>query len=417
MKKYAFVLLLLLITKGVIAQNQHDIDRLKSFALPNNKVYVFAYITDYPNPSSEKNLGEQIPDSILTFKSIDLLVSNNPNIDDAKSSLSQSEVDSIWMLDDLVLSMDDFSFLTEMEDYDGLFPAYYKSTKLDDAIEGIKNGDFDQKYGTLDFWVKQDVGEISNIRISIKPEIRGPIGNDASSFFLGLNVLNEVSDQALKLDRYGKFQQNTGEGKYEIFYPICGIVGSQEYLVDYSNKSGLLRNELFPKNDREYFYLRLDYSEQLSNYLNLEKKYNSYSIVEKSNSPTRLSSFGYSIPEHINNLVYRNMALMTVKTLIYQNDLKIQKRLEEENRNRELKPLYDKYGKVYVDAALRGEVKVGMHIDLFEHALMGWIKINQSEYSNSYVMHYKYIISTDNRLKLWISKSSNKVTSVSYYNN
>ena len=396
--------------------SQDRLDMMKGFIAPNDQIYAFACITNYPNPSSSKNLGKNIPDSILTFKTVDLIMSNEKDVELVRANLNQSKLDSIWLLTELNVSYDNYAFITEMKDFDGIYPIFYATEQFDRAVSGIKNDDFDEKNGRIDFWKGLQVEELSNIKISIKPEIKKQIGGDQNSFILGFKVLNQVNDRALKLDPSSKFQNSSGTAEYEIFYPVCGVVGNNEYLIDYSVKNGVQRYELLPRNDRVSYYLRLDYAEQMTNHIDVISKYSSNSIVENSKSPTRLSSFGYSLPSDKENLTVRNMALMTVSTLIYQNDLKIKSKLAEENRNRELKPLYDKYGKPYVDAAISGEVIIGTHVDLLKEALVGWIQVGKSEYTGSYIVNFKYIISSDQRLRLWISKKTNKVTAVSYYN-
>lgn len=101
----------------------------------------------------------------------------------------------------------------------------------------------------------------------------------------------------------------------------------------------------------------------------------------------------------------------SIHELKYYYDYLMEEQSNSQRNSRALEKLYAKYGKKYVDEAVKGNIIVGMPLDLLSIPLKFWSFTNKTSYNNYYTLYFESKLDTSSKMS--VSIKNNKVESVS----
>jgi hypothetical protein len=402
--------------------------------LLNKDWYLYGINTKMSNNSFRYNAADQVPDSILSYETFDLILSSYS--DPAKlieNKPKDIKIDSIWLVKKISPEAGTSITLKDIESGYGNYTKWTGTDIARKAVTAVSELNFNDEWGKASFWTNNKVSDYkpSNLKISIEPDLISTKSNevdyvmgDPYGKILGV-YLNVKGTLRYKESKRNAFYDETFDLDTKIYYPILLYRGENLYDAKYQKDNGSLYQKLEETDIKENFIILFDFARKVENsWFTKEKSIYVQGDDDKTNlivdededlNPFSFTTFGVNNPYTNNDFITKNMAKL--QTIFYVNLYKqfMEEKEKEERTSKELQPYYEKYGKKYVDSALGGEVIVGMHEDLLEIALKAWVLDDRDDFKNFYTLRLHYIISTDNKIKIFVSKDSNKVTSVNYY--
>jgi hypothetical protein len=361
--------------------------------LPDNKYYLFGFnfINDFERDRNKENL-QNLKNAKLNYRS-GLILSTTNNLAEVKKSILnhidgiQSDIqtgDPDNKLIDNIKLVKEIPFESVIGDphkikvYSEEYIAYYGNYQINSLNYKIKekyledyansNKTLKSKYFDFDFWLDQSKNIIKVV---------------------------EIEKDLFKID-------------YDLNFP--NSISFQSFL---NNKNIYDRgNDFFELNSKmpeaEKMFTRIDQNTiQFQNKDNIDTRIDEYPYNE--NKPIL---FFDKLTSQSKEQVYEQYALELFAYFIERCNCSQEKIADNAEDLKIKKTLYLKYGQKFVDAALEGNIIVGMPDDLLDIPLKLWTIDRRSQVAGGYILYCHSMLNTSKRLTIKVSNK--KVIYISY---
>jgi hypothetical protein len=367
---------------------------------PNDSIYI--YCIQYKN--LERISVNALQNSRMTgyggllvhYQSLQLAVSNENNIELIKGEVELENIDSIWLVNQIYykdlyakneIAIELITSATKVKDY--FYTASYN------AINDLENFN---EYNNLSYWIKEADLYLEN-KISTST-IYLQLSSSGKSINLEIKEDIELlgSTEAVHLrNDYPLGYGQTLTSNVMTSAPPYGLVlfdKTYDIRVDDINSTFVL------------FMSDFKFNKSYSQLTTKEKFLSSYpteDLLFRSVTP-----YGFTKQNVVKYFAYLAFDRFQSETESNQEAVEAKKKEEEE-----VKKLYKKYGKKYVDAALDFDIIVGMHEDLLPYPLKLWSIKSRSDFKNGYDLYLYSMLDTS--VHLYITVRNHKVSYVSVW--
>lgn len=361
--------------------------------LPDNKYYLFGFnfINDFQRDRNKENL-QNLKNTKLNYRS-GLILSTTNNLAEVKKSI-----------------------LKHIEGIQSDIQTGDPDNKLIDNIKLVKEIPFESVIGDphkIKVYSDEYIANYGNYQIDVinykvKEKYLEDYANSKKTLKSKYFDFDFWLDQSKNILKVVEIEQDLFKIDYDLNFP--NSISFQSFL----------NNKIIYDRGNDFFELNSKMPEAEKMFTRIDQ--NTIQFQSKSNIDTRIDEYPYNenkpilffdkLTSQSKEQVYEQYALELFAYFIERCNCSQEKIADNAEDLKIKKTLYLKYGQKFVDAALEGNIIVGMPDDLLDIPLKLWTIDRRSQLAGGYILYCHSMLNTSKRLTIKVSNK--KVIYISY---